>query len=117
MASGSPLGARGSVSCNLSTGVAEISQTKELDKKARISTFVMKKILRWAVIANTASSQQKACVLPAKTKGRIVDSFLTIFAFADCFLLCRVQNEQICQVLRASTAAQTSAALKKCVSE
>lgn len=80
-------------------------------------SFNMKKFLKWPVEADTASLQQAKVVLKTKAESRRSRKFGTSFAATDDTLLCEAENEQICQLLRPSTALQTYAASSACVAE
>lgn len=88
----------------------KIIQTKESAKIFRISLLDTKEILKWAVEADTASSQQVTGVVRVKLQRRILDSFASISAILDPPLLHETRTQQVCQVQKALTAVQAYAA-------
>lgn len=110
MASPSFLAARKNVTRSLLTGFGKSYQTKKLDKKVRISSVITKKIIRWVLRADTASSQQVVVVLKTDMRSRKAVQSPSMIAIADLLRLCHVRLEQIGQVSKARTALQACAA-------
>lgn len=110
MASPSSLGPRRNVNRSVLTGLVEIFQTKNFDKKLKISSLHTKEFLKWVVEADTATSQQVIGVMTTMMQGRKADSFAFIFAIKNPPLLCEAGTKQVRQAVRASTTMQTCAA-------
>lgn len=116
MASLSFLSARRNVDRCLLTGFVKIFQAKELDEKFRTFSLSIKKLLRWAVGAESASLQQVFGVLRTKMRSQKADSFASVFAVTDSSLLREAETDQIRQVQKASTAVECYAASDRRVS-
>lgn len=82
-----------------------------------ISSLEFKEFLRWVVKVHSALLQQVAGVLKAKKQSQKVNSFTSTCSLMNALLLREARKKQVCKFLRESTAAQTSAAGYRRVSE
>lgn len=103
------------ISLFLFTGFVAIFGTKLIAAKFERSLPSVKRSLSWHVQSKMAPSRKTLEALKEKMEQRKKGSFASIFAIPDPSLLREVGMEQLCRILRASSALQTYAAIGVCV--